>query len=137
MLAGVVVAVALGCVASATAKDLPILRSATVQSRHVVVHIEISDARPVQLMVANRSAVGVDGALTAKNVRVRETIRLAPPAAMGVVRWQSRTKLAPGTYFVQVMAVEAGGGITDCPKSKFLHNCLDRWSNVRKIVVPA
>jgi hypothetical protein len=88
----------------------------------------------MQLTVANRSTVDGNGAFISTNVRVRETIQLAPPVATGVVRWQSRTTLAPGAYFVQVKAIESGGGITDCPK--FLRNCLDRWSNVRRIVVP-
>jgi hypothetical protein len=66
-------------------------------------------------------------------VRLREAIQVAQPVT-GVVRWQSRTTLGPGIYFVQVMAVDTGG-VTDCPR--FLRNCLEHWSNVRRIVVPA
>ena len=135
LLAAVVVAVVLGVVAQATGKELPILLSATVHARHVVVQVAVGDVRPVQLVVATRRTVDNSGALVAKNVRLRETIQLSPPASTGVVRWQSRSTLAPGTYFVQVVAVESGGGITDCPK--FLRDCLARWSNVRRIVVPA
>ena len=134
LLAGVVVAVALGGVATATGKELPILRSATGDARHVVLQVAVGDVQPVQLTVATRRAVDASGALVAQNVRVREAIRLTPQASTGVVHWRSRTTLAPGTYFVQVTAVESGGGLTDCPK--FLRNCLDRWSNVRRIVVP-
>jgi hypothetical protein len=134
VLAGVVAAVALGGVAQAAGKELPILRSATVHARHVVVQVAVGDVRPVQLTVATRSAVDESGALVATNVRLRETIQLIPPVSAGVVRWQSRSKLAPGAYFVQVTAVESGGGLTDCPK--FLRNCLDRWSNIRRILVP-
>ena len=114
--------------------ELPILRAATVHARHVVLLVAVGDVRPVQLTVATRGAVDDSGALVAQNVRLRETIQLTPPATTGVARWQSRTRLAPGTYFVQVLAVESGGGLTDCPK--FLRNCLDHWSNVRRIVVP-
>ncbi len=135
LLAGVVIAVALGSVAQATGKELPILRSANVHARHVVLEVAVGDVRPVQLSVANHRDVDANGALVAKNVRRRETIQLTPTTT-GVVRWQSRTTLAPGTYFVQVMAVESGGGITDCPTFKLARNCLDRWSNVRRIVVP-
>ena len=85
-------------------------------ARHVVLLIAAGDVRPVQLTVATRQAVDNSGALVAKNVRLRETIQLTPPAPTGVARWQSRTTLAPGTYFVQVMAVESGGGITNCPQ---------------------
>jgi hypothetical protein len=134
VLAGLVVAVALGGVAPATGKELPILRAATVHARHVVLLVAVGDVRPVQLTVATRGAVDDSGALVAQNVRLRETIQLTPPATTAVARWQSRTRLTPGTYFVQVLAVESGGGLTDCPK--FLRNCLDHWSNVRRIVVP-
>jgi hypothetical protein len=134
VLAGLVVAVALGGVAPATGMELPILRAATVHARHVVLLVAVGDVRPMQLTVATRGAVDDSGALVAQNVRLRETIQLTPPATTGVARWQSRTRLAPGTYFVQVLAVESGGGLTDCPK--FLRNCLDHWSNVRRIVVP-
>ncbi len=134
LLAGVVLAVALGGVRQATGNELPILRSATIHARHVVLLVAIGDVRPVQLTVATRRAVDQSGVLVAKNVRLRETIQLNPPTTTGVARWQSRTTLAPGTYFVQVMAVERGGGITDCPK--FLRNCLDHWSNIRRVVVP-
>lgn len=130
---GVVVAVALGSVAPAVGAQSPLLRSATALDRHVVVRVAVGDLRPVQLTVATSRAVDADGALLRRNIRLRESIQL-PPSATGVVRWQSRKRLAPGTYFVQVMAVETGG-VTDCPK--FQRNCLDHWSNVRRIVVPA
>jgi hypothetical protein len=133
LFAGVVGAVAFASVGSATGDQLPILRSATVDARHVVLQVAVADVRPVQLAVATRRAVDGNGALVAKNVRLRETIQLIPPVSTGVVRWRSRMTIAPGIYFVQVMAVESGGGLTDCPK--FLRNCLDHWSNVRRIVV--
>jgi hypothetical protein len=131
LLAAVVVAVALGGVAPATGDQLPILRSAAILDHRVVLEVSVSDLRPVQLTIATRRAVDADGALLRKNVRLREAIQLAP-LATGVVRWQSRTRLVPGVYFVQVTAVDTGG-VTDCPK--FLRNCLDHWSNVRRVTV--
>jgi hypothetical protein len=74
----------------------------------------------------------MEGALLRKNVRFEEPIQL-PPAASGIVRWQSPKALGPGIYFVQVKAVEAGGGITDCPR--VLPDCLDRWSSVHRVVI--
>jgi hypothetical protein len=130
MLAGVVLAATLGGVGAA-AGGPPILRSATVVDRRVVVEVSVSDVRPVQLTVATRRAVDGHGALIRKYVRLREAIQL-PPSANGVGRWQSRKALVPGIYFVQVMAVDTGG-VTDCPG--FLRNCLDHWSNVRRVVV--
>lgn len=127
-------AVALASVAPATGKELPFLRAASVDARHVVVQVAVADLRPVQLTVASRSDTGANGALLAKNVVRHETIKLASAASTGVVRWKSPSMLAPGTYFVQVMAVERTGGITDCPP-KLMRTCLDRWSNVRRIVV--
>jgi hypothetical protein len=133
LLAGVVVAVALGA-ATAVAGALPTLRSATVVNRHVAVQVAVGDMRLSQLTVATRRTVDSYGALSSKYVRLRETIQLAPSTS-GVVSWQSQKTLAPGTYFVQVVAFDNGeGGITDCPPK--LRNCLVHWSNVRRIIVP-
>lgn len=135
MLAGVAVGLALGAVATAGAGVLPNLRSAKAVHRHVVVQVAVGDMRLSQFTVATRPTVDAYGALTSKYVRSRETIQLAPPTA-GVVSWQSAKTLAPGTYFVQVVAYDNGeGGITDCPPK--LRNCLVHWSNVRRVVVPA
>jgi hypothetical protein len=133
LLAGVVIAVAAGAVASATSAQVPILRSAVVVHRHVVVQVSVGDLQPVELAVATQRAVSANGAFLPRNVRLRESIRL-PAAVSGVVRWTSHDRLGPGTYFVQVMAVETGG-LTDCPK--FLRNCHEHWSNVRRVVPAA
>lgn len=113
---------------------MPILRSATVQHGHVVLRVAVADERPVQLTVSSRLAVDPNGALTGQYVRLREPVQLGPSADTGVAQWESRAALAPGVYFVQVTAVSTGG-VTDCPR--FLRNCLDHWSNVRRIVVAA
>jgi hypothetical protein len=130
-LAGVVVAVALGTVGPAAADQLPILRSAKVVHRHLVLKISVVDVRPTELAVAKRRGVNADGALLRKNVRLRETIQL-PGSASGVVRWRSPKALRPGTYFVQVTAVVTDG-VTDCPPKQ--RDCNERWSNVRRVVV--
>lgn len=130
LLAGVVLAAALVAVVPAAADQLPILRSAGVVDRHVVVELSVADLRPVQLIVSRRHAVGPGGVLLSKYVRLREAIQL-PSSAATVIRWTSRSTFRPGVYFVQVKAVETGG-VTDCPK--FERNCLDHWSNVRRVV---
>ena len=134
LLAGVVAAAALGAVGSAAADQLPFLRSAQAVRHHLVLKLSVGDVRPTELMVAKRGAVNVDGALLQKNVRLREAIQL-PVAATGVVRWRSHLRLRSGTYFVQVVAVDmGGGGVTDClPKQP---RCNEHWSNVRRVVVP-
>jgi hypothetical protein len=131
LLAGLVVVAALGVAGPAAGDQLPILRSASALHRHPVVRVDVGDLRPVELVVATSRAVDQNGALLAVDVRLRETIRLAADAA-GVVRYQSRKLLRPGVYFVQVQAVDTGG-VTDCPH--FQRNCLEHWSNVRRIVV--
>ena len=133
-LAGVVAGVALVAVATAGADRLPILRSAKVVNGHVVVQVAVGDMRLSQLTVATRPTLDGYGSLIPRYVRMRETIQLAPSTS-GVVSWQSKGTLAPGTYFVQVVAFDNGeGGITDCPPK--LHNCVLHRSNVRRIVVP-
>jgi hypothetical protein len=132
LLAGCFCLVAFGAMAASATVQLPILRSATVRVRHVVIEFEVSDVRPVEFIAATRRAVDpASGALVSASVKLREPISLAPAAA-GVVRWRSMKVLPPGVYFVQVMAVDTGG-VTDCPH--FQRDCLDHWSNVRRVVV--
>lgn len=134
LLAGVVAAAALGAVGSAAADQVPIVRSVGVVHRHVVLQLSVGDLRPVAFTAATRRAVDAEGALLSKNVRLRETIQV-PAAASGIVGWQSPKALRPGTYFVQVTAVQnAGGGVTDCPPKQ--PDCNVRWSTVRRVVVP-
>ena len=132
LLAGVALTAALAAVGSAAAGRLPILRSVSVAGGHVVLGLSVGDLRPTELTVAKRGAVDANGALLARNVRMRETI-LLPATTSAVVRWQSRKALSPGVYFVQVTAVETGG-VTDCPR--FARTCNERWSSVRRVVVP-
>jgi hypothetical protein len=128
-----VIATALGVVGPAAAGQPPIVLSATVVQRHVVLELSVGDLRPVEFTVAKRRAVDAYGALLWKNVRLRETIQLSPSAS-GSVRWQSPDSLRPGLYFVQVTAVETGG-ITDCPPK--VPRCGEHWSSVRRVVVPS
>jgi len=130
LLAGVVVAAALGLIGPAAAGRLDVLRSAAVAHRHVVLQLSVYELRPVEFLAARRRAVDVDGAFVQKNVRLRETIRLAP-TARGVVLWTSPTALRPGVYFVQVMSLETGG-VTDCPPKML--KCGEQFSNVRRVV---
>jgi hypothetical protein len=131
LLAGVAVVAALGAVAPAAADQAPLLRAAKAVHRHVVLQISVSDLRPVELIVAKRRAVNADGALLQKNVRLQEAIQI-PASQTGVVRWQSHKTLRPGTYYVQVKAVQTVD-VTDCPPK--MRNCNERWSNVRRVVV--
>jgi len=132
LLVAVGVAAALGGAASAAADQLPILRSAQAVRHHLVLKLSVGDVRPTDLTVATRRAVNVDGAFLQKNVRALEAIQL-PVAATGVVRWRSHLRLRSGTYFVQVMATDIGGGVTDCPPKQ--PKCNEHWSNVRRVVV--
>lgn len=97
----------------------------------MVLQLSVSDLRPIELTVAKRRAVNADGALLQKNVRLQETIQI-PASKTGLVRWQSHKTLRPGTYYVQVKAVQTGD-VTDCPPK--MRNCNDHWSNVRRVVV--
>lgn len=134
LLAGVIGAAVLGAVGTAAAGQLPIVRSVGIVHRHVVLELSVGDVRPVEFSAATRRAVNAEGALLPKNVLLRETIQVPAPAS-GVVRWESPKALRAGTYFVQVTAVEtAGGGVTDCPPKQ--PRCNERWSTVRRVVVP-
>jgi len=131
LLAGAVLAAALGAIGPAAAGQLPMLRSAKTVHRHVVIRLSVTDLRPVEFTVAKRRAVDASGALLRQNVRLQETIHISPSAS-GVVTWRSPTALGSGKYFIQVKAIETGG-VTDCPR--FAPSCNERWSNVRRVVV--
>jgi hypothetical protein len=134
LLAGVLVAAAaLGAVEPAAAGRPPIVRSLSVVHRHVVLELSVGDVRPTELIVAKRRAIEADGALVPNSILLRQAIQL-PPSAAGVVRWRSRRELRPGAYFIQVEAVETEGGVTDCPPKQ--RTCNERWSSVRRVVVP-
>src|SRR5439155_3516020 len=130
-LAVVAIAVALVGTGLAAGAELPLLRSATAVRWHVVIRIDVSDFQPVEFRVATSRAADRTGALLATNVRLQERITL-PLDATGIVRWRSPKALRPGTWFVQVRVVDAGG-VTECPVT--LRQCLQRWSNVRRVVI--
>jgi hypothetical protein len=131
LLAGVVIASALGAAGPAAAGRPPIVRSLRVVRRHVALELTVGAMRPVEFTAAKRHAVDAEGALLPKNVRLQETIQL-PSSASGVVRWQSAMALRPGTYFVQVKAVATGGGgVTDCPPKQ--RECNVRWSGLHRV----
>jgi hypothetical protein len=132
LLAGMAVVVALGAVGPAAGDQLPILRSAKIVHRHPVLKISAVDVRPTEFSAAKRRAVDAEGALLRKNVRLQEAIQL-PASESGVVRWRSAKALRPGTWFVQVTAVETGG-VTGCPPK--MTKCGVHYSNVRRVVVP-
>jgi hypothetical protein len=133
LLAGIVIASALGAAGVAAAGQPPIVRSVRIVHRHVALELTIGTARPVEFMAAKRRAVDAEGALLPGNVRLQETIQL-PASASGIVRWESPRALRPGTYFVQVKAVQTGGGgVTDCPPKQ--RECNVRWSNLHRVLI--
>ena len=132
ILAAVVIAAALGAAASAAAGLQPLIRSVRVVHRRVALELVVGNAKPVEFMAATRRTVDAEGALRPRNVRLQETIQL-PATARGVVRWQSKA-LRPGTYYVQVKAIETGGaGVTDCPPKQ--RRCDVRWSSLHRVVI--
>lgn len=133
LLAGILIASALGAVGTAAAAQPPIIRSVRIVHRHVALELTVGKVRPVEFAAAKRRALDAEGALLPRNVRLQETIQL-PASATGVVRWQSPKALTPGTYFVQVKGVETGGGgVTDCPPKQ--RECNVRWSSLHRVVI--
>jgi hypothetical protein len=133
LLAGAVLAAALGAVGTAAAGQTPIVRSLRVVHRHVVLELSVGDLRPLEFVVAKSRAVNANGALVRSNVILREMIQV--PATTGVARWRSPHVFRPGTYFMQVEAIQTwDGGVADCPPKQ--PNCNVVWSSVRRVVVP-
>ena len=92
------------------------------------------DLAPGRIEVATSPRTGPSGAFLA-GVKVRESLTLdaTTVSATPAVHWQTRAVLPRGTYYVQVSGVMTGG-VTSCFPLR--SRCLERWSNVRKIVVP-
>jgi hypothetical protein len=128
------VAVSLTSGASA-ASGGPVLQSVVALKRHVVVTVAVSDLAPGRVEVATRPATAPRGGFALANVKLRETIK-AQPGTGGLVRWQTRAVLPRGTYYVVVSGFLTDG-VTSCTPLPFKGNgnCLERWSNVRKVVV--
>jgi hypothetical protein len=116
---------------SAVAAREPVLWSASQRSGHVLVTFSLGDLAPGELVVATSPRRNRVGALVA-GVKLRE--RLTPSSNARRLHWRSRRRLRPGIYFVQVSGIEADG-VTDCTPP--LLGCGQKWSNVRRIVVPS
>jgi hypothetical protein len=115
---------------SAVAAREPVVWSASQHGGHVIVSYSLGDLAPGDLVVATstrRNRVGelVDG------VKLRERLPLS--RSLHRLQWRSRRALRHGVYFVQVSGIQADG-VADCTPP--LLGCGQRWSNVRRIVVP-
>jgi hypothetical protein len=96
----------------------------------VLVTFSLGDLAPGELVVATSPDRNRVGALDA-GVKLRERLALASNDRR--LHWRSRRALRHGVYFVQVSGIEADGAI-DCTPP--LLGCGQRWSNVRRVVVP-
>ena len=131
-LIGALVAAALVSGSSA-ATGGPVLRSATPLDGHVVVTVAVADLAPGRVEVATSPRTEPSGRFPADSVKLRETIT-THPGTTGVVRWETRKVVTPGTYYVAVSGLLTGG-VTSCIPLRGRGICLERWSNVRRIVV--
>lgn len=129
-LGAVMVAVSLVSVSSA-ASGGPVLRSAAPLGGHVVVTFSIGDLVPGRIQIATSPRTGPSGAFMAGSVRLRESIRTQAGEG-GIVRWKTRAPLPQRSYYVEVSGFLTGG-VTSCIPLK--GNCLERWSNVRRVVI--
>jgi len=116
---------------SSAATGGPVLRSAAPLKGHVVVTVAVAELVPGRVEVATSPRTDPFGAFPPGSVKLREIIT-ARPGTTDVVRWQTRRALPHGTYYVAVSGF-LGGGVTSCLPLR--SNCLERWSNVRRVVV--
>jgi hypothetical protein len=130
-LIGVVVVAASLVAVSSAATGGPVLQRAAPLGGHVVVTFSTNDLVPGRVQFATTPATGPTGAFPAGSVRLRESIK-AQAGEAGLVRWKTRASLPKGTYYVEVSGFLTGG-VTSCIPLR--GNCLERWSNVRRVVV--
>ncbi|MGB2953847.1 MAG: hypothetical protein WBB74_10740 [Gaiellaceae bacterium] len=123
---------ALVLAAPASASE-PTLRSVRQHDGHITAIFALGGlAYAAEIQVAVSSRVVSDGAFPRVNVRLRERMAPRKNAATRLWRWTTRHRLTPGSYYVQVSGVDVGA--TSCiPRGS---DCLQQWSNVRKVVVP-
>lgn len=123
---------ALVVAAQASASE-PTLRLVGQHHGHVTVIFALGGlAYAAEIQVAVSPRVGSDGAFPRANVRLRERMAARRNPATGLWRWTTKHALPPGRYYVQVSGVDVG--LTSCiPRGS---NCLQQWSNVRKVLVP-
>lgn len=122
--------VALGALAAgASASPLPYLRSVGSSNGHVVAVVAAGDLLPLRVAVASSPRTEPSGAFVPASVRFQEVVTGARPGPQGV-RLRTRHTLPPGRYWVEVGARATD---VDCLPLK---PCLERWSNVRLLVVP-
>lgn len=126
----VVVAVSLVSGSSA-ASGGPVLRYVAPSRGHVDVMVAVAELAPGRIEVGASARTEPSGGFPAGTVKIRETIT-AQPDAGGIVRWRTRKVLSRGTYYVTVSGFLTGG-VTSCIPLR--GNCLERWSNVRRVVV--
>jgi hypothetical protein len=113
------------------AEDQPVLRSAALINRHVVVTFTVGDLTPGAIEVALRPAVGPSGAFLPANVVLREAVSARPAQETGLVRWRTVKMLPLRTFYVHVSGVETGDVIPNCKPLE--RNCRVHWSNVRVV----
>jgi hypothetical protein len=129
-------AVALGLVFAgigSTAAGSPVLRPVGVVHGHLVLTFTLApDSVPGRVLVATSSA-GLSRSASGPDVKLRGPIHSTPAPATGLSRWRTRASLPAGTYYVEVSAIDTVG-VTDCVPRRA--DCLTRWSNPRRVVVP-
>jgi hypothetical protein len=110
----------------------PWLRTAASLHGHVVVTFTVGELRPGLIEVAVARATDFSGAFVHRNVRLREGVSSRPDPVTGLVRWRTKSTLPARAYYVEVSGFETDG-VTDCLPQ--LRNCLEHWSNQRRVVV--
>jgi hypothetical protein len=127
---GAVVALGAALIAGGSgAASLPYLRTVSVHQGHVVAVFSAGELAPLRLAVATSPRVGIGGAFPRTNVRFTEIVGTARPAGSASL-FRTRHTLTPGRYWVELSARPTD---VDCLPLK---PCLERWSNVRLLVVP-
>jgi hypothetical protein len=95
--------------AAAAAGESPLLRTARAVNGHVVVTFTVGkDLLPGTIAVATRASTTAGGAFPRTAVRLREVIT-ARSNSEGVVRFETRKKLRPDIYYVEVSAIDTAG----------------------------
>ena len=119
--------------AGSTSAGAPVLRSVTSDRGHVVATFGLTPNLAPGTIVVATSRSGLSHLLPSTGVKLRETMHASPDPTTHVARWRTRGVLPPGTYYVEVSAIQIVGVVDCMPRHG---DCATHWSTARRVVVP-
>ena len=108
------------------------LRSVSSDKGHLLATFALAPNLAPGMIVVATSPAGLSHLLPSAGVKLRETMHASPDPTTHIVRWRTHASLHPGTYYVEVSAIQIVG-VVDCMPRR--GDCATHWSNARRVVI--